>query len=161
MSSTAPRFYDFGAFRLDLTERLLLRGGKTVALTPKAFETLLVLVRNSGRIVEKDELLKSVWLETFVEEATLAQNIFTVRQALGGSEGEQYIQTVPRRGYRFVASVTEVMDETAGVRIDPVGTITESIRHGESVAQSSLSSSMALTAAILAFGIVSPGDVIP
>src|SRR6478672_6406108 len=144
MSSTLPRFYDFGAFRLDLTERLLLRAGKTVALTPKAFETLLVLVRNSGRIVEKDELLKSVWLETFVEEATLAQNIFTVRQSLGGSEGEQYIQTVPKRGYRFVANVTEVMDETAGVRIDHVGTITESIRHGESVVHGGAGFSLAV-----------------
>jgi DNA-binding winged helix-turn-helix (wHTH) protein/tetratricopeptide (TPR) repeat protein len=113
MSSVSPRFYDFGPFRVDLTEHLLLRGGETVPLTPKAFETLVHLVRNNGRIVVKEELLKMVWPETYVEEATLAQNVFTLRKALGGSEGEQYIQTIPRRGYRFVATVTEVMDEPA------------------------------------------------
>jgi DNA-binding winged helix-turn-helix (wHTH) protein/tetratricopeptide (TPR) repeat protein len=123
MSSNAPRFYDFGPFRLDLTERLLLRDDKVVALSPKAFDTLLVLVRNSRRIVEKDELLKSVWPGTFVEEATLAQNIHTVRQALGGNEGEQYIQTVPKRGYRFVAKVTEVKDERPSVPTDQLGTV--------------------------------------
>jgi DNA-binding winged helix-turn-helix (wHTH) protein/tetratricopeptide (TPR) repeat protein len=123
MSSNAPRFYDFGPFRLDLTEHLLLRDDKVVALSPKAFDTLLVLVRNSRRIVEKDELLKSVWPGTFVEEATLAQNIFTVRQALGGNEGEQYIQTVPKRGYRFVAKVTEVKDERPSVPTDQLGTV--------------------------------------
>lgn len=121
MSSVAPHFYDFGPFRLDLTERLLLRADKAVALTPKAFDTLAMLVRNRGRIIEKDELLKSVWPETFVGEATLAQNIFTLRKALGGSEGEQYIQTIPKRGYRFVASVTEVIRETADPSIDQFG----------------------------------------
>lgn len=113
MSSKLPQFYDFGPFRLDLTEHFLLRSGKTVSLTPKAFDTLVMLVRNKGRIVTKDELLKTVWPETFVEEATLAQNIFTLRKALGGSEGKQYIQTIAKRGYRFVASVTEVIDESA------------------------------------------------
>ncbi len=126
MSSNAARFYDFGPFRLDLIEHLLLRADQVVALSPKAFDTLLVLVRNSGRIVEKDELLKSVWPGTFVEEATLAQNIFTVRQALGGSEGEQYIQTVPKRGYRFVAKVTEVKDESASVPLDQLETVMDS-----------------------------------
>jgi len=129
--TTNPLFYDFSPFRLDLTSRLLLRDGKPVPLTPKAFETLLVLVRNNGRIVKKDELLKSVWSETYVEEATLAQNIFTIRQALGGSDSEQYIQTIPKRGYRFVANVTEVMDESAYGPLDEFGTTTEIIRHGE------------------------------
>lgn len=130
MSRNTLRFYDFGPFRLDLTEHILLLAGKPVALSPKAFDTLLVLVRNSGRIVEKDELLKSVWPGTFVEEATLAQNIFTVRQALGGSEGQQYIQTVPKRGYRFVARVTEAGDESANVASDQFETFTDSLRHG-------------------------------
>jgi len=119
MSISTPRFYDFGPFRVDLAEHLLLRGSETVPLTPKAFETLVHLVRNNGRIVVKEELLKMVWPETYVEEATLAQNVFTLRKALGGSEGEQYIQTIPRRGYRFVATVTEVMDEPAGVPATP------------------------------------------
>jgi DNA-binding winged helix-turn-helix (wHTH) protein/tetratricopeptide (TPR) repeat protein len=118
MSSNSPRFYDFGPFRLDLTERHLLRDGKPVALTPKAFDTLVLLVRNSGRVIEKDEFLKSVWFETYVEDATLAQNIFTIRQALAGPEGTQYVQTIPKRGYRFVANVNEVLDENAEERTD-------------------------------------------
>lgn len=136
MNGDAPHFYDFGPFRLDLRERLLLQSGNPVALTPKAFETLLMLVRNSGRIVEKDELLKSIWPETFVEEATLAQNIFTLRKALGGGEGTQYVQTIQKRGYRFVASVTEVMDEPANVPSAQQGTVTDSIRHGQPIARS-------------------------
>lgn len=98
--------YEFGEFLLDEAERCLLRKGQPVSLTPKAFDTLLVLVRRGGHVVEKDEMLKEVWPDTFVEEATLAQNIFTLRKALGqGKDGELYIETVPRRGYRFVADV--------------------------------------------------------
>jgi DNA-binding winged helix-turn-helix (wHTH) protein/tetratricopeptide (TPR) repeat protein len=126
MNGDAPRFYGFGPFRLDMREHVLLRDGKAVPLTPKAFDTLLVLVRNHGRTVEKDELLKEVWPETFVEEATLAQNIFTLRKALGGSEGEQYVQTIPKRGYRFVATVTQVMDGSANVSADQLETVAES-----------------------------------
>jgi DNA-binding winged helix-turn-helix (wHTH) protein/tetratricopeptide (TPR) repeat protein len=152
MSSDALLFYDFGSFRLDLTERLLLRAGKAVALSPKPFDTLLVLVRNSGRIVEKEELLRSVWPETFVEEATLAQNIFTLRKALGGSEGEQYIQTVPKRGYRFVASVTEVMAEAANIPIDQLGAVKESIQLDETVARDGAIRSLAVLPLINASG---------
>jgi len=136
MNGAAPQFYDFGPFRMDLTEHVLLREGKPVALTPKAFDTLLMLVRNSGRIVEKDELLKIIWPDTFVEEATLAQNVFTLRKALGGSEGEQYIQTIPKRGYRFVAAVTEVSDESPGVGLGQLGTETENTPDGETLARS-------------------------
>lgn len=144
MSSIGPRFYDFSAFRLDATNRFLLHAGKAVPLTPKAFDTLLVLVRNNRRIVKKDELLKSVWPGTFVEEATLAQNIFTIRQALGGTNNEHYIQTIPKRGYRFVANVTEVIDESAYDQVDEFGTITESIRHGETVAREGSICSLAI-----------------
>jgi DNA-binding winged helix-turn-helix (wHTH) protein/tetratricopeptide (TPR) repeat protein len=136
MNGIAPQFYDFGPFRMDLTEHVLLREGKPVALTPKAFDTLLMLVRNSGRIVEKDELLKIIWPDTFVEEATLAQNVFTLRKALGGSEGEQYIQTIPKRGYRFVASVTEVTDESPGIAVGQTGTKTENTPDGETLPRS-------------------------
>jgi DNA-binding winged helix-turn-helix (wHTH) protein/TolB-like protein len=101
--------YEFGEFLLDETERCLLRKGEPVSLTPKAFDTLLVLVKRGGHVVEKDEMLKEVWPDTFVEEATLAQNIFTLRRALGqGKEGDLYIETVPKRGYRFVADVKAV-----------------------------------------------------
>lgn len=135
MSSEVPRFYEFGPFRLDTTEHLLLRAGKVVPLTPKAFQTLLMLVQNHGRIVEKDEMLKSIWPETFVEEATLAQNVFTLRKALGGGEEEQYIQTIPKRGYRFVASITRVMDESAGAPADQVREVTHSVRRGGTIAR--------------------------
>src|SRR5215210_6699766 len=102
--------YEFGEFVLDETERHLLRKGQPISLTPKAFDILLVLVRRGGHMVEKDEMLKEVWPDTFVEEATLAQNIFTLRKALGqgkNGNGDLYIETVPKRGYRFVANVKE------------------------------------------------------
>lgn len=96
----------FGPFRLDAGERVLLCGDEPVALTPKAFDTLLVLVAYGGRLVEKDKLLEEVWHDTFVEEKTLAQNVLTIRKALGKAAGdEQYIETVPKHGYRFAAEV--------------------------------------------------------
>jgi DNA-binding winged helix-turn-helix (wHTH) protein len=99
--------YQFGPFRLDATKRRLWRGEELVPLTPKAFDTLLVLVSRAGKVVEKDEILKAVWPDTFVEEATLAQNISTLRKALGDTETPTYIATVPRRGYRFLETVTD------------------------------------------------------
>lgn len=108
-------FYDFGAFRLDPVERVLLSAGNRVSLTPKAFETLLVLIENAGHILEKDDLLKRVWPNTFVEEGTLARNISTLRKALGdGPEGQTYIETVPRRGYCFAALVQQVPYDEPG-----------------------------------------------
>jgi DNA-binding winged helix-turn-helix (wHTH) protein/TolB-like protein/Flp pilus assembly protein TadD len=103
--------YEFDNFRIDVAERSLLRHGTPVQLTPKAFDTLLVLVMRSGHLVEKDELLKEVWPDTFVEEATLAQNISTLRKVLGqDGSGHQYIETVPKRGYRFISSVRVMQD---------------------------------------------------
>lgn len=104
-------FYEFGPFRLDPVERLLLCEGRPVEITPKAFDTLLVLVVDAGRLLTKDELLKAVWPNTFVEENYLSVNISKLRAVLGEKAGErQYIETVPRRGYRFVADVREVED---------------------------------------------------
>ena len=98
--------YEFGSFRLDASQRLLLRGGELIPLAPKAFDTLLALMESQGRVLAKDELLKAVWPDTFVEEGSLAQNISLLRKALGeGTNGLQYIQTIPKRGYRFVAPV--------------------------------------------------------
>jgi Tol biopolymer transport system component/DNA-binding winged helix-turn-helix (wHTH) protein len=105
-------FYEFGPFSLDAPERTLRRGEEIVRLTPKEMEILLALVRGAGRIVPKEELLKEVWPDTYVEEATLAQNIFTLRKALGRADAsQQYIETVPRRGYRFVPKVCERREE--------------------------------------------------
>jgi TolB-like protein len=98
--------FTFGPFRLDVNERVLSRRGKPVSLTPKAFAILLLLVQKSGRVVEKDELVRVVWPDAYVEEANVAQNIFKLRKALGKNRlGEPYIETVPRRGYRFLGLV--------------------------------------------------------
>jgi TolB-like protein/Flp pilus assembly protein TadD len=100
--------YTFDSFCLDAEERVLLRAGKHVSLTPKAFATLLLLIEKSGHIVKKEELMKVVWPDTFVEESNLAQNIFKLRKVLSEDDGQHhYIETVPRRGYRFIASVRE------------------------------------------------------
>lgn len=108
MDNLRKFFYEFGPFRLDVTERVLLRNGQPLPLTQKAFETLLVLVQHSGRLLDKNELLSAIWPDTFVEECTLFQNIFALRKVLGETAGKhRYIETVPRRGYRFIAIVSE------------------------------------------------------
>jgi TolB-like protein/DNA-binding winged helix-turn-helix (wHTH) protein/Tfp pilus assembly protein PilF len=109
MSVQPKHFYQFGPFSLDPVKRRLLRDGEAVKLTPKAFETLLVLVERSGKTIEKNELLDKVWAGTIVEENNLNQCITTLRKSLGDSrEKSQYIATVPGVGYRFVAEVKEV-----------------------------------------------------
>ena len=108
MASQIKHLYEFDRFTLDASERVLLREGKPVRLTPKEFETLLALVRGAGHVIRKEDLLKEIWPDTFVGEATLAQNVFTLRKALGEPEGGGvFVETVPRRGYRFAVSVTE------------------------------------------------------
>src|SRR5262245_40024349 len=98
--------YEFDAFRLNVAERVLTKGNQAIPLTPKAFDTLVVLIRNSSHVVGKDELLKAVWPETFVEEGVLAVNVAAIRKALSdGDEARSHIETVPRRGYRFVGEV--------------------------------------------------------
>src|SRR6266851_1284818 len=109
--------YEFGPFRLDPAERMLLGEGQVLALTPKGFDLLFVLVRNAGRIVGKDELMREVWPDTFVEENNLTVNISALRKVLGeGSSDQRYIQTVPRRGYRFAASVRQSVESVSLAR---------------------------------------------
>lgn len=98
-------FYEFGPFRVDPQKQILLRGGEPIALTPKAFQLLLVLVRRAGDVVTKDELMKAVWPDTFVEETNLTRNIFALRKALGETEQNRYIITAPGRGYSFAEQV--------------------------------------------------------
>jgi DNA-binding winged helix-turn-helix (wHTH) protein/Flp pilus assembly protein TadD len=106
MSSPQSGVYKFGEFRNEAGKRLLLRGGALVALTPKAFDTLLHLIQNRQRVVEKDELMQAIWPDTSVEENNLNQNISTLRRVLGESRGEnRYIATIPGKGYRFIADV--------------------------------------------------------
>ncbi len=112
MSQPSKHFYDFGPFRLDLEQEQLLRDGQRVPLPLKVFETLRALVENHGRILEKDELMKRVWPDTFVEEGNLTVNIFLLRKVLSqGLNGVAPIETIPRRGYRFVAPVEEKVAE--------------------------------------------------
>src|SRR5215467_6834116 len=115
----AKHFYEFGPFRLDPVERLLLRDKQPVSLPPKTFDTLLLLVENSGHLLSKDELLKRLWPGTFVEEANLAQNISAARRALDGANGAHYIETVPKGGYRFVAETRRITGNAASVSSPP------------------------------------------
>jgi TolB-like protein/DNA-binding winged helix-turn-helix (wHTH) protein/tetratricopeptide (TPR) repeat protein len=108
LSNQANHLYEFGPYRLDTAERLLVRDGQPVPLTPKAFETLVALVERSGHLVPKDELMKVVWADAFVEESNLTNNVYALRKMLGhGENGQSYIETVPKRGYRFTAPVKE------------------------------------------------------
>jgi DNA-binding winged helix-turn-helix (wHTH) protein len=108
MYGQGKHLYEFGPFRIDSVERLLFRGQEVIPLTPKAVDTLLALVSNRGRVLEKDELIKIIWPDSFVEEGGLARNISVLRRVFEDGSGEvQYIETIPRRGYRFVAPVRE------------------------------------------------------
>src|SRR6185369_3561159 len=102
--------YKFGEFLLISQDKQLLRGAKPVPLKPKAFQTLELLLENHGHLIEKDVFLKRVWGDSFVEEVVLAQNISQLRKALGN--GEEFIETVPRVGYRFIAPVSVISEET-------------------------------------------------
>src|SRR5215510_12959579 len=106
MSNKTKCLYEFGPFLLDDSERLLLRSGEAISLTQKAFDLLLVLIERHGRLVEKEELFKAVWPDSYVEESNLFSNVALIRKALGeGEKGQRYIETIPKRGYRFTASV--------------------------------------------------------
>ncbi len=112
MNRPVNHFYEFDQFRIDVTERLLLHEGAPLALPPKAFDILLALVQQSGHVLEKRELIETVWPDTFIEENNLTQYISALRRALGDDRRDQhYIETVARRGYRFLAPVRQVRDE--------------------------------------------------
>ena len=125
MSLLIKHFYRFGAFTLDTDQRVLFREDKPVSLTPKVFDTLLILVENKGRIVEKDDLMNRLWPDTFVEEANLTFNIKQLRKVLGDDARQPvYVETVARRGYRFIANVEELLtDDVAQIiqRFDSSG----------------------------------------
>ena len=116
--------YEFGRFRLDPSQHLLLHEGRPVPLTPKAFELLTILLENSGLLLTKDELMRRLWPDSFVEEANLTVNISALRKALGDSQdGQQFIETVPKHGYRFSAVVTEVGKESEPTRRSKVAVL--------------------------------------
>lgn len=136
MSERHPS-YEFGPYRLDVAERQLLRSGSSLPLAPKVFDTLVVLVENHGKLLTKDALLRTIWRDTFVEEATLARNVSDLRKALGEGAGNQkYIETVPKVGYRFVAQVKSFSDSASNLivqRRTKSKVIIEDIGNSESV----------------------------
>ena len=116
MSPRTLSFYEFGPFRINVTERLLQRGNELVPLSPKVFDTLLILVENHGHVVDKPALMQLLWPDTFVEESSLTQNISLLRRALtGGDADRQYIETIPKRGYRFIGDVNQINESSNGV----------------------------------------------
>ncbi|MFN2393665.1 MAG: winged helix-turn-helix domain-containing protein, partial [Pyrinomonadaceae bacterium] len=103
--------YRFGCFEVNAKEKLLRSGGEVVPLTPKIFEMLLLLIQNNGRMLSKDEIMESVWADSFVEETNLTSNISRLRKILDNG-GEKFIETFPKRGYRFRAEIEETEPET-------------------------------------------------
>lgn len=133
-----PEVYEFGSFRLEPAERKLTRDNEVVVLTPKVFDTLVVLVRNSGHLLEKDELIRVLWPDSFVEEGNLSNNIFLLRKALG--EDPPYIETVPKRGYRFVGAVRRL---PIAIPIPPGNPPDRRLSTGKSVLRRSIVSGVA------------------
>jgi TolB-like protein/Tfp pilus assembly protein PilF len=120
LTEKEDHIYEFGPFRLNANERVLLRDGRLVPLPGKTVSTLLVLLRNNGHVVEKDVLMEEVWPNEFVEEGNLAQHIFMLRKALGKAvDGQKYIETVPRRGYRFRQGLTQSDDDAPAITTIP------------------------------------------
>jgi DNA-binding winged helix-turn-helix (wHTH) protein/TolB-like protein len=139
MAQPDSHSYEFGRFRLKTAERILLREGELVPLTPKVFDILITLVENRGQVVAKDDLMKRVWPSTYVEEGNLTQNISLLRKALGESPGGvQFIETVPRRGYRFVGDINESWD---GAPVNGPTQVTSPPAETETVSQSNNSRS--------------------
>jgi TolB-like protein/DNA-binding winged helix-turn-helix (wHTH) protein/Tfp pilus assembly protein PilF len=130
----ANRLYEFGEFRFAPKDRVLFRNGELVSLTPKVFDTLRVLVENHGHTLEKSQLLQEIWPDTFVEEGTLTRNIYVLRRALGDStEGSEYIVTIPKHGYRFVAPVVE-RDTSVSAPVSAVDNFSERRAGDEKIA---------------------------
>lgn len=109
MNQAVRTYYHFGSFRLDVAARNLLRDGEIVPLTPKIFETLLLLLQHRGKLVERSQLIQKIWHDDFVEEGNISSTIYLLRKALGDNRnGQCYIATVSRQGYRFIAPVREL-----------------------------------------------------
>ncbi len=120
MSNECKKIYQFGSFKLDSAEHTLSLDDEIIPLTPKVFDTLLILIENNGHLVEREELLEKVWADSIVEEANLAKNISILRKTLSNNGlGDSFIETVPKRGYRFTAKVKEINDEESRSKKEP------------------------------------------
>jgi TolB-like protein/DNA-binding winged helix-turn-helix (wHTH) protein len=148
MDRAVRRLYEFGPFVLDPGERMLRHGAARMELPPRAFDTLLALVENTGRLLEKDVLMRTVWGDTVVEENNLSQVVYLLRKALrDGEDGARFIETVPKRGYRFVAEVREFEPEEGnGENRNGVTSIGPSSSSSLSAFRSSVTASAAGTA---------------
>jgi Tol biopolymer transport system component/DNA-binding winged helix-turn-helix (wHTH) protein len=160
MSLQTEPVYEFGPFRLDPAERVLLRDDKPAALTPKMFDILLYLVQRNGQVVEKNELMCAIWPDTFVEEANLAVNISNLRKVLNDAPGgRHFIETVQRRGYRFEAPLNQIGgDHTNGeVKADLINNVDKSTAATAAIGgirRSSRGRVLALAIAIISVGII-------
>ncbi len=157
MPSSSKTIYEFGPFRLDLSEGVLYRSGELVPLTPKAFDTLVVFLQNAGRVLGKEEVMSQVWPDTFVEEANLAVNISLLRKSLGlRPDGGQYIETLPRRGYRFAVEVKE----DGGILLESTAMTSQSHSHQQFSVKAEIGDSSTalppLSAAAPAFRLAKP-----
>src|SRR2546423_1556652 len=113
MTKQVKHLYEFGLFLLDVTECVLCRNGHEITLTQKQYEVLLILVENSGHIVKRETFMQNVWPNSFVEDANLTQNISNLRKKLSEEDNSrQYIETLPKRGYRFTAPVKKTIEES-------------------------------------------------
>jgi DNA-binding winged helix-turn-helix (wHTH) protein len=148
-----PRhLFEFGRFRLDRTERFLFQDGAAIPLSPRLFDTLLVLVENRGHVVQKNDLMQKVWNDVAVEENNLTQSISALRKILGDNlDGPIFIETIPKRGYRFVAPVKEVSEEETGSDRPSVSNLsgTEHIGTGLPAGESPLKPSLRIAPAIV------------
>src|SRR5881392_3686100 len=142
MSQQNTQFYEFGPFRLEPQKRLLFRGQEVIKLAPKSFDTLLALVERHGQVLEKDELMKRLWPDSYVEEGNLTLNISNLRKALGENpQQHEYIVTVPGRGYQFVARVKELAESEELARAERITAPTAVVAGKQEVAHGVTSSS--------------------
>jgi TolB-like protein/DNA-binding winged helix-turn-helix (wHTH) protein/Tfp pilus assembly protein PilF len=154
MDSSVELAYEFGSFRLDPSQRVLMHGHERLDLPPRVFDTLLALLQSSGRVLTKDDLMRTVWPDTTVEENNLSQAVYLLRKVLhDGENGTRYIETVPKRGYRFVARVelTEMSVHEGMRSLSPAST--------DSTDQKSLSSHPAIPNPRTAHRILSPWNL--
>jgi DNA-binding winged helix-turn-helix (wHTH) protein len=147
--------YAFGEFRIDVKSRVLRRGEEPIALTPKAFEVLLSLIRHSGKVVSKDELIQTVWPDSFVEESNLTQTVFMLRKALHETSNQRYILTVQGRGYRFAPDVTAVPPNGNGSVLDKsLPSVVEREARTQPAADAQVPASRTRTRAAVAFALL-------
>ena len=134
MNRPAKHFYEFASFRVDAAERVLLCDGRAIPLKSKVFDLLIELISNSGHILMKEELMKQIWPDTFVEDHNLAVSISMLRKALADHNEHVYIETIPRRGYRFTADVREVWDGSPAITADEASRLQLDLDHCATVA---------------------------